>query len=244
MCGRYSITTPVQAMADLFGFDGPLPNLAPRYNVAPTQGVPIIRLTPFGPSKGMRELGFVRWGLVPGWAKEVASKPLINARGETVAEKNAFKSAFLRRRCLVPVDGFYEWRRVEGGKPAPHYIHPRQGGVMAFGGIWEPWLGADGSEIESMAIVTTAANQTLKDLHHRMPVILAPNDWDLWLNGEVAEALPLIRSAPEDLLTFHPVSRDVNSVAQDTASLIRPLEATDEDSLDTGLPQTGQLSLF
>ncbi|MGF1456882.1 MAG: SOS response-associated peptidase [Alphaproteobacteria bacterium] len=244
MCGRYVITTPVQAMAALFGFDGPLLNLKPRYNVAPTQGVPIIRPTPFGPTKGARELGFVRWGLVPSWAKEVATKPLINARGETVADKSAFKSAFLRRRCLVPADGFYEWRRVAGEKPAPHYIYPTDASPMALGGIWEHWLGADGSEIESMAIVTIQANRTIADLHHRMPVILDPADWALWLAGTVDEALPLIRPAPEDRLTVHAVSRAVNGVAEDSKALIRPLDGTPSAGEESALPQEGQLSLF
>ncbi len=246
MCGRYSITTPVQAMADLFGFGGPFPNLAPRYNVAPTQGVPVVRVTEHGPDKGGRELAFVRWGLVPGWAKEVASKPLINARGETVAEKNAFRAPFLRRRCLVPADGFYEWRRREGEKPQPVHIHAPGGGMLCFGGIWEAWLGADGSEIDSMAIVTTAANETLSAIHHRMPVLLTRQTQDIWLHGEVPEALALIGPAPEDALTYYPVSTAVNRVCEDHAGLIAQSAPERGPSQPGGedLPQSDQLSLF
>ena len=174
MCGRYSITTPVEAMRQLFNFQG-LPNLGANYNVAPTSAVPLVRM-----QDGNRDIAMARWGLVPSWAKEIRPKPLINARSETVAEKPAFKSSYRRRRCLVPADGYYEWHTTSHGLKQPYYIHRKDSGVIAMAGIWSDWMSPDGSELDTMAILTTEANAALKKLHHRMPVMIQESDFDLW----------------------------------------------------------------
>ncbi len=237
MCGRFVLTTPVGALADLFGFANPLPNLPPRYNIAPTQVVAIVRLD----HQGARELALVRWGLVPSWSKTVPDAALINARGETVAEKASFRGAFRHRRCLVPADGFYEWQKQAVGKPRPVYIRRPDAAPFAFAGIWDSWLGADGSEIDSVALVTTTANETLTPVHPRMPVVLAMEDWTTWMTGDRAQALALIKPAPDADFAFHTVSTAVNKVAQDDASLVK--EAVEEPA-EENLPREGQLSLF
>jgi len=214
LCGRYSLTNPLESVEALFGFDA-RPNLAARYNIAPAQPVPVLR---HGVS-GMRELALVRWGLVPFWAKEVpAGRPLINARAETVAKKPAFRNAFKRRRCLIPADGFYEWRAVPDGPKQPYRIAMAGNALFAFAGIWEHWQTAEGSELESCAIVTTDANDQVRDIHHRMPVILAPEDFDAWLSGEPGRAATLMRPY-RGSLTAYPVSRAVNNIGNDGPSL-------------------------
>lgn len=236
MCGRYSITMPPEAMRDLFRFEG-LPNLPPRYNVAPTQDVPVVR-----PGEGAgraRELAMLRWGLVPSWSKgtadEILSKsPLINARGESVAQKPSFRSAFARRRCLLPADGFYEWRAMGKGPKQPYHIHRADGRPIAFAGIWDSWSAPDGSDLESVAIVTTNANEALKIIHPRMPVILDEDDFEAWLDTEATEpdaATTFLKPAPDDLLVADPVSRDVNKVSNNDPSLIEPVE------IDTPAPK-------
>ncbi len=210
-------------MARLFGLSGALPNFPPRYNVAPTQDVPIIHQ-----QDGTRALAFVRWGLVPSWAKELpVSQPLINARSESVNEKPSFRSAFRRRRALMPADGFYEWHRPDDGPKQPYNIHSCDGSPFAMASIWEVWTAPDGSELRSCAILTTSANATLKPIHHRMPVILDAANWDAWLTtpeSEAASLLPLLVPAPDDLLIADPVSTKVNRVANDSPDLIAPLE--------------------
>ena len=211
MCGRYSLTSPVEAMRALFGFDE-LPNLQPRYNIAPTQDVPVIR----GREDGGRELTMLRWGLVPSWAKEVtASAPLINARGETVAEKPSFRDAFAKRRCLMPADGFYEWRKAEAGAKQPYRIALPDDTPFAFAGIWERWQSAQGEVLESCALITTAASPQIADIHHRMPVILKPETYDSWL---AQPSLPLI-AAYEGTLRTYPIGTAVNKVVNDDSSL-------------------------
>lgn len=238
MCGRYAITTPPEAMRRIFGYVEQ-PNFPPRYNVAPTQPVPVVRRWP----DDARHFALLRWGLVPSWAREVGTRPLINARGETVAEKPAFRAAFRRRRCLLPADGFYEWQARPHGSPQgnpqgnkarergrtpkqPWFIRRRDGAPMAFAGIWEHWQDPEGSELESCAIITTAANATLAPIHHRMPVIVPETGWDLWLDPDertAERARALIAPAPDDLLEAWPVSTRVNSVANDDPDLIRPI---------------------
>ena len=227
MCGRYSITTPPEAMTRLFGINGPVPNFPLRYNIAPTQPVPVVREVGDG-----RELTFLQWGLIPSWAKE-GFKPLINARGESVADKPSFRSAFKRRRCLLPADGFYEWRRPDGGPKQPFNIRRPDGGMFAMAGIWEDWMGADGTELTTCAIITTDANKTLASIHHRMPVILAPEDWGAWLTTPETEAkklLPLLRPAPDDVLEAYEISTRVNRVANDGPELIEPLKPAPEET--------------
>lgn len=241
MCGRYSITTPVEAMRRLFGFDG-LPNLGANYNVAPTSAVPIVRL-----DDQQRAVAMARWGLVPSWAKEIRPKPLINARAETVSEKPAFQSSFRRRRCLVPADGYYEWKTQADGTKQPYYIHRRDGQMMGFAGIWSDWMAPDGSEIDTMAILTAAANNSLKSLHHRMPVMIGEGDFDLWLDTSIetsAEIDGLLRPADDELLNSHPVSRRVNRVGIDDPSLIDPIELDPPDEESAAPEDDAQLPLL
>ncbi|MGI9407989.1 MAG: SOS response-associated peptidase [Hyphomicrobiaceae bacterium] len=204
MCSRFSLTSSPDAVRAFFLYRG-LPNFPPRRNIAPTQPVPIVRLD----HRGEREFHLVRWGLVPGWVKDPREfTTLINARSETVFEKPSFRGAIMHRRCLVPADGFYEWTG-ERGRKVPHYIRAGDRGLLAFAGIWETWLGADGSEFDSMAILTTAANGTMEAIHSRMPVILRPEDHDAWLDvqgSEKADVEALLRPASDELLEVEPVT--------------------------------------
>jgi putative SOS response-associated peptidase YedK len=229
MCGRYVLTTPAEALRRLFDFVEQ-PNLAPRHNIAPTQDVPVIRQR--REPKGQRTIQMLRWGLVPSWSESLAGgAKMINARAETVREKPAFRKAFERRRCLVPADGFYEWRPDDPEKQ-PHIIACRDGAPFAFAGLWDRWTPSVTARIErpyvdSFTILTTVANEALKPLHHRMPVILAAADYGRWLDPDAAadELLPLLRPAPDDFLRAVPADRRVNSVRNDDADLLRPLEA-------------------
>ena len=186
--------------------------------MAPTQPIAIVRLV-----NGERHFALVRWGLLPSWVKDPkAFSLLINARGETVTEKPAYRAAMKRRRCLIPADGFYEWK-AGGPRKQPYYIRAKSGTPLAFGGLWETWTGPNGEELETAAIVTTAANETLAPLHDRMPVIIAPDQFDLWLgqgDEDTAAASALIKPAPDDLLEAYSVSTDVNRVANDNPKLI------------------------
>jgi putative SOS response-associated peptidase YedK len=221
MCGRYTITSAPEALRALFRYDE-RPDFPPRFNVASTQPIPIVRL-----ADGRREFALVRWGFVPSWVKDPNAFALIvNARGESVCDKPAFRAAMKRRRCLIPADGFYEWQATAGRKQ-PFYIHARSGEPLAFAGLWETWTGPNGEEVETAAIVTTRANRLLAPLHDRMPVIVPPAAFDLWLDcgavdARTAEAL--IAPAPDDLLEAHPVSTAVNRTANDNAALIERVE--------------------
>jgi putative SOS response-associated peptidase YedK len=202
MCGRYSLTTAPEAMRQLFDLSGPLANLPPRYNIAPTQEAPVVRAAAEG---GGRELALLRWGLVPAWSQGPDSRySMINARAETVAEKPSFRTALKERRCLVPADGFYEWARRPGGKQ-PYRIGLAGGAPFAFAGLWEHWRGGngDGDEIQSFTIIVTQANDTLAAIHERMPVIVAPADYGLWLEGgpkATEEARALLRPYPGEAM--------------------------------------------
>lgn len=227
MCGRYSITTPPEAMTRLFGISGPVRNFPARYNVAPSQPVPAVVQV-----GSARELALFRWGLIPSWAKD-GVKPMINARGESVADKPSFRAAFRRRRCLLPADGFYEWHRPEAGPKTPYNIRLQDGGAFAMAGIWETWMASDGSEVDTCAIITTAANKTLEPIHHRMPVILAPENWAAWLETPETEArdlLPLLRPAPDDLLEAYEISTRVNRVANDGPELLKPVKSESKEA--------------
>jgi putative SOS response-associated peptidase YedK len=229
MCGRYSITLPVEAMRGLFGFVGPGANLAARYNVAPRQEVPAVRR---GAAKAgeapERRLVMLRWGLVPFWAKdESIGDRLINARSETAAEKPSFREAIEARRCLIPADGFYEWKPA-GKLKQPYRIELQGRRPFAFAGLWERWERTDGTALETCAILTTEANESLHAIHHRMPVILDPADYGRWLDVEGNDpraVAPLLRCREIDGLVTYPVSTRVNSPRNDDpACLERALE--------------------
>jgi putative SOS response-associated peptidase YedK len=222
MCGRYTITSAPEAIRALFRYQQQ-PNFPPRYNVAPTQPIPIVRLT-----EDKRHFALVRWGLLPSWVKDPKTFTLlINARGESVCDKPAFRAAMKRRRCLIPADGFYEWKPV-GARKQPYFARLKAGGPMALAGLWETWTGPNGEELETAAIVTTNANRALSEIHGRMPVILAPEAFDLWLNCakvDAKTAAALIAPAPENLLEVYPVSPAVNRTANDNPALVEPLAA-------------------
>ena len=234
MCGRYVIISTPEAIRALFGY-GEQPNFPPRYNVAPTQPIPIVRL-----ADGKRSFALMRWGLLPSWVKDPKAFPLlINARGESVLDKPAFRNAMRRRRCLIPTDGFYEWQRSEtaGGKgpKRPYFVGAKRRAdgsaqkPLAFAGLYETWSGPNGEEVDTAAIVTTAANRTLSAIHERMPVFVPKDAFDLWLdcaNVEAGVAAALIRPADDSLLEAYEISPAVNRVANDSAALITPLSAT------------------
>lgn len=222
MCGRYTLTGPLEGVRQLFDFIEQ-PNLAPRANIAPTHEVPVVRLG----DDGKRHLVLLRWGLVPSWAKEASiGARLINARGETVAAKPSFRRAFADRRCLVPADGFYEWKTEQGAKQ-PYRIALADGGPFAFAGLWECWRDPEaGSELETFSIITTEATPDLAVIHSRMPVILDPGDFASWLDPATApEALQsLLKPYDGAPMSAYRVSRAVNKVANQDLTLIEPLQ--------------------
>lgn len=225
MCGRYTLTITPEMLRTLVNFET-TPNLQPRYNIAPTQMAPVVRASDAG---GAPKIDMLRWGLIPSWSKDmtIASK-LINARGETVAEKPSFRDAYRQRRCLIPVDGFFEWRR-EGDVKQPYRIGFRGGTPFAFAGLWETWTAPAGLEnagetVETYTIVTTDANEKLAPIHHRMPVIVDPADFDRWLTGDPADAANVIRAFPPDDMAFYRVSTRVNNVRNDDEECIAPLK--------------------
>lgn len=198
------------------------PQLAPRYNIAPSQPVAAARQNR---DTQQRELVHFHWGLIPSWAKDPAiGYKMINARSETVAEKPSFRNALKYRRCLVPASGFYEWQKVGKGKQ-PHYIQLMDGEPFAIAGLWEHWQSADGSEIESVTLLTTSPNEVMRPLHDRMPVILHPDDYTLWLDPQTTQSdllLPLLRPFPAEQMLAYPVSTLVNSPANDLPACILP----------------------
>lgn len=195
-------------------------DFGPRYNAAPMQMLPVVRQRP----GGERVAHLLRWGLLPGWAKDpsIATR-LINARGETLAEKPAFRAAYRARRCIVPASGFYEWKAVPGGKQ-PYYIQPANDELFGFAGLWERWTSPEGTPIDTFTVITTAANATLQALHERMPMILQPADYGPWLSRDSApERLgQLLSPCPDAMLSMHPVSKAVGNVRNEGAQLIAP----------------------
>ena len=218
MCGRYTLIASPQALRALFGYEEQ-PNFPPRYNIAPTQPVAIVRVV-----EGQRQFALMRWGFLPSWAGDPKKfSLLINARGETVRDKPAYQAAMKRRRCLIPADGFYEWQ-VKGGDKRPFYVRARSGTPLAFAGLWETWTGPNGEELDTAVIVTTRANEMLGAIHERMPAIVAPEAFDLWLGAaDVAAAAALIAPAPGNLLEAREVSTAVNRTANDHPQLIEPI---------------------
>lgn len=222
MCGRFTLALPAETIRDFLAL-ARMPELTPRYNIAPSQPVAVAR---FDVRLGERSLQFVRWGLVPRWAKDPSiGQRLINARAETLAEKPAFRAPFRERRCLIPADGFYEWQKVDGQRQ-PFHIRRRDGGPLAMAGLWESWLGPDGETLESCAIITTSANELVQPIHDRMPVLLPEDAFELWLDPTVTDLKRLsvlLRPADPEPLIAVPVSRRVNRPDAEGPELVMPL---------------------
>ncbi len=231
MCGRYTLYHTRPEIEDFFHVSIP-PQYAGRYNIAPTQPVLIVRENLSFPEG--REVAHVLWGLIPPWAEDPAiGSKMINARCETAAEKPSFRHALRRRRCVVPASGFYEWRRVADNKKQPWLIKSADANPLALAGLWEIWDGPNGEQIESCTILTTAANKMLSSMHDRMPVMIPADRIPTWLDtrNEDANTLSIfLKPAPVGALTMHPVSTMVNSVRNDSATLIdvvAPVDCTD-----------------
>lgn len=220
MCGRYALIAPVDEVAAAFSAEG-RPNLMPRYNIAPT--TPVLALV-----GERRRLTFLRWGLIPSWVKDPAGfSLLINARFESIEEKPSFRHAYKRRRCVVPANGFFEWKRGPSGKQ-PYYVTRRDGALMAMAAIWELWSGPDGEEMETVAFITQPANDELGRIHHRMPLILRPDRLDIWLDSSLdrtAQLSAAIDQRPSGLLHCQRVSNRVNSARNEGPELVLPADA-------------------
>ena len=234
MCGRYSLIAEANELQlfDLLDLDERL--VPPRYNIAPTQPIVVVREGDNG-----RELVPMRWGLLPSWVKDPDEFPLlINARAEGIAQKPSFRAAFKRRRCLVPATGFYEWQASGGKTKQPYWIRPENGGRIAFAGLWETWIGADGSEIDTAAIVTREANAALQPIHHRMPVLIEPADFTLWLSQDAdpKAAEMLLTAAPDERLSAVPVTTRVNRVVNDDASLWETVDPASPEAAEPARP--------
>lgn len=227
MCGRYVSSTPPDELARYFGADLQAERLVgPDYNVAPTRKVFTVL-----DDGGTRALVQAKWGLVPFWAKDASvGNRMINARAETVATKNAFRTPFRRQRCIIPADGFYEWTKEPGqAKKQPWFIHRPDGEPFAFAGLWETWRGPDKDQepMRSCTIITGEANEAMSEIHDRMPVILPPSAWDTWLDPAVEDTEVLGRflvPAPPEIIRFHPVTTEVNSARNQGEHLIEPVE--------------------
>ena len=222
MCGRFTLRTPAHRLAEAFGVRE-LPNLPPRYNIAPTQDVVAIRHAADGVG---RRLVLLRWGLIPSWAKDLAvGNRMINARAESVTQKPAFRAAFHRRRCLVAADGFYEWQKAQDGKKQPYHIRLKDDAPFAIAGLWERWHAPTQEVVESCTLITTSANDLLMPIHDRMPVILPAADYDAWLDPDppsADELTALLRPYPSDEMTASPVDRLVNDPRNDAPACIAP----------------------
>jgi putative SOS response-associated peptidase YedK len=222
MCGRFTLRTPAKEIAEFF--DVAVPNIESRYNIAPSQPVAVVR---FNPGEGNRELVMLRWGLIPSWAKDPkVGYKMINARAETVATKPAFRRTFAQKRCLVVADGFYEWKKT-GGRKQPYFIHMRNDEPFAFAGLWEHWAG-NGEEIDSCTIIVTEANELLRPIHDRMPVIVDRHNYDVWLDPTcedretLEQTLQPFRSSE---LEAYPVSTAVNKPENDFQKCVERVEA-------------------
>ncbi|MDE2376585.1 SOS response-associated peptidase [Bradyrhizobium sp.] len=227
MCGRFVITSAPSAIRQLFGYVEQ-PNFPPRYNVAPTQPIPVVLV-----ENGARHFQLMRWGLLPAWVKDPRGFTLlINARSETVLVKPAFKNAVRRRRALVPADGYYEWQAVDGRKQ-PYFIHRADGRPLGLAALCETWIGPNGEELDTVAIVTAAASRDLAGLHDRVPVTIEPSDFERWLDcrgDEVDAVLPLMAAPRLGAFVWHRVSTRVNRVVNDDAQLVLPITAEEAEA--------------
>jgi putative SOS response-associated peptidase YedK len=222
MCGRFTLTVDPADLQDVFG-DYTFPSqFAPRFNIAPSQ--PVLAI----PNDGKNKADFFIWGLIPSWSKDPSiGNRLINARGETIAEKPSFRGGFKYKRCLILTDGFYEWQAQPGTKiKIPHFIHMKDRKPFAFAGLWDEWHSPEGSSILSCTIITTEPNKLMAGIHNRMPVILDSKDYNIWLDAAPqtpANLFPLIKPFPADKMSAYPVSTLVNSPANDKAELVVPI---------------------
>lgn len=219
MCGRFFLQRDPAGLARYFETSNPLPNLRPSWNIAPTQDSAVVRRHP---ETGARHLDLLRWGLVPRWAKDASGGArMMNARAESVGEKPAFRDAFRRRRCLVPMDGFYEWRQ-EAARKQPYAVAMADGSPMAAAGLWEGWQQPDGGWLRTFTVITTDANAKQALVHDRMPALLARDDFDLWLDpaSEPVAVHALLRPCPAEWLACWPVPARVGRVAENDAGLI------------------------
>jgi putative SOS response-associated peptidase YedK len=223
MCGRYAISSPPETLAQFLDITGALPNFPAHYNCAPTQPLPVVRKS----SRGGREFSFMQWGLVPTWSKGPDTRfSMINARAETVASKPAYRGPFRQHRCLIPADGFYEWQKTADGKQ-PHFFSSNNGEPLAMAGLWDEWMGPHGDEILSFSIITTKANTLVRPIHDRMPVILSSEHFSAWLGEDEPQSQKALEALllpfPAAAMQSFPVSRRVNSPANDDADLVMPL---------------------
>ncbi len=229
MCGRFVTTFDSEMIQRLFDLPD-APEMPTRFNVAPTQPIYAVRAD----ERGDRESAYLRWGLIPSWAKDTSKTTgMINARSETVHEKPSFKAAFKRRRCIVPITGFYEWQKTPSGKQ-PHFIHAVDDEPLGVAGIWEAWTQGEEVYMETCALLTTDANETVAPVHHRMPVILDPDIWDIWLDPAMerpSDVIPFLVPCAPAKLEAYPVSRYVNSPRNDDAKCIQPDGGDAEGSL-------------
>lgn len=228
MCGRYTLTADAESIQLAFNLDSVDGWLGPRYNIAPSQNVAVIS------NADPKALSFMKWGLVPSWAKDPKiGNRMINARSETAAEKPSFRTAFKRRRCLIPADGYYEWAKT-GKKKTPMYIQHAERDQFAFAGLWENWKQPDGAWLQTCTILTTEANEKIKPVHHRMTVIVEPEDYELWLAPRELsqdEWLRMMTGPAPEALSFYEVSTQVNRPANDNPTLIKPLTAARQQLL-------------
>jgi putative SOS response-associated peptidase YedK len=220
MCGRFTLTANPQVVRDVFDLNAIPDGIEPRYNVAPTQPVAVIT------NEDPKTLTYHRWGLIPSWSKDLSiGNKLINARSETAHEKPAFRTAFKRRRCLIPASGFFEWKQADGSK-IPHFIHLKEDPLFAFAGLWEVWYSPEGDQLRTCTILTTEANEFMSSLHTRMPVILKREDWDEWLQPEeqlVEVLMPLMKPYDSAAMDAYEVSTMVNRPNNDVPEVIRPV---------------------
>jgi putative SOS response-associated peptidase YedK len=254
MCGRFVITSPPDALRQIFGYVEQ-PNFPQRFNISPTQPIPVVII-----EQGVRHFRLMRWGLIPAWVKDPRKFALlINARAETVREKPAFKNAIRRRRCLIPADGYYEWQASERHK-RPYFVCRRDGYPVGLAGVAETWTGPNGEEMDTVAIVTAPASADLAVLHDRVPVTIGEGDFDRWLDcsaQDVDAVMPLLRGPDEGEFVWHEVSTRVNRIANDDAQLILPITTEQREAASASpvkksiprkptaaVPDDGQGSLF
>lgn len=221
MCGRFVLIANPSAVQQAFNLAVPPAQMQPRYNIAPTQPVAVIT------NENPQEVTYHKWGLIPSWAKDMSmAAKMINARSESAAEKPAFRSAFRRRRCIIPADGFYEWKE-QGKDKTPMFIHMNDQSLFGMAGLWEIWHDPDGGELRTCSILTTDANPFMQQYHHRMPVVLHKDDYPLWLSSK-EEPLPILQGLmqpwSDDNFAAYAVSKAVNKPANDSPQLIEPVD--------------------